>query len=66
MSAWKKSASVAAKESALMGHGLDLFLERFVLLECAPDCIVVGFLSFRGLHEFLVVDTLGLILPRVP
>ena len=63
MSAWKKSASVAAKESALMGHGLDLFLERFVLLECAPDCIVVGLLSLGGLSEFLVVDTLGLILP---
>ena len=44
-------------------HGLDVFLERSSLLECAPDCIVAGFLSFRGLREFLVVDALGLILP---
>ena len=35
-------------------HGLDVSLERFSLLECAPDCIVVGLRGCRGFREFSV------------
>ena len=38
-------------------------LERFSLLECALDCIVIGLFSFRSLNEVVVVGTLSLNLP---
>ena len=66
MSVWKKSASLNTNESALIVHGLDVFLERFGLLECASDGFVVGHFSFRGLDEFLVVGSFGLRLPFAP
>ena len=59
MSVWKKSASVVTNESALIVTVLTCFSRASVAL----DCIVVGFLSFRGLREFLVVSALGLLLP---
>ena len=63
ISDWKKSASVVTNESAPHCHGLDVFLERFGLLECASDGVVVGLFSFSGLRELHVVSTFGLYLP---
>ena len=46
-------------------HGLDVFLERFGLLKCALDGVVIDLLSINNLCDFLVVQPLGLLLQVV-
>ena len=63
-SVWKKSASVAAKESTHIVTVLTCLNKHSGLLKCALD-VVVSLHSFSGVCELLIVQPLGLLVPVV-